>query len=192
MAWLDLVFLGVVLLSILIGVFRGFVREALSLATWILAFVLSLRYGPLLAERLQATIHAQAARTAIGYALVFFGVLIVGALLTYLVGILIRSAGLSPVDRMLGSGFGLLRGALLVVACVMLAGITSLHQENWWQQSRLAPELQPAANSLQTLIPHGWLTYLQPINSKDGNNKDGNGKDGERKPGDITVSNSEH
>ncbi len=181
MAWLDFAFLGIVLLSILIGAFRGFVREALSLATWILAFILTLRYGPLLSLKLESSIHALAARIAIGYALVFFGVLLVGAILTYLIGILVRSTGLSPVDRMLGAGFGVLRGGLLVIALVMVAGITALHEQPWWQQSRLAPQLQPSANQLQTLIPRSWLTYLQPA-----------GKNGERVSGDVTISNSEH
>lgn len=160
MAWLDFAFIGIVLLSVLIGVFRGFVREALSLATWIVAFVLALRYGAALSQQLSA-IHVQAARIAAGYALVFFGALIAGAILTWLVCLLVRGSGLRPIDRMLGSGFGLARGALLVVALVMLAGFSALHDEPWWKASHLAPQLKPAADSLQSLIPQHWLAYLQ-------------------------------
>ncbi len=177
MAWLDFAFLGIVLLSLVIGMLRGFVREVLSLATWILAFVVTLKFAPLAAEHLQDTIHAVAARTAIAYALVFFGVLIAGAFVSHLVGVLIRSSGLRPIDRMLGLGFGLLRGALLIVAVVMIAGFSSLHEESWWRQSQLASQLQPAAKSLQSLIPQTWLAYLQPA---------------ETKPGKVTVSSSEH
>jgi len=177
MAWLDFAFFGIVLLSLVIGMLRGFVREVLSLASWILAIVIALKFAPLAASQLQGVIQAAPARIAIAYALVFFGVLIVGAIVSHLVSVLIRSSGLRPIDRMLGLGFGLLRGVLLIVAVVMIAGFSSLHEESWWQQSRLASQLQPAAKSLQTLIPQTWLAYLQPA---------------EAKPGKVTVSTSEH
>ena len=161
MDWVDYVFIGIVLFSVLVGALRGFIREALSLAAWVLAFVLALRYGPEVADRLKDHVDSPLVRTAAGYILPFFAVLLAGGILIWIVSWLIRGAGLGPVDRMLGSGFGLLRGGLIVVALVMLAGMGALGREPWWKRSILVPQIQPLAKEMQALIPSGWLAYLQ-------------------------------
>ncbi len=162
MNWVDFTFIAIVIISFLFGAFRGLVREGLSLATWILAFVLTLRYGPVAADQLKASIQTETLRFIIGYAACFFGILLAGAVISMLVSWAIRGSGLSGVDRMLGGGFGLLRGLLIVVALVMLSGVTDNRRESWWTQSRLGPELIPAADQLQALIPESWLAYLRP------------------------------
>lgn len=162
MGWVDYLFIAIVLVSVLLGALRGFIREALSLLTWILAFVLALGYGPSLAPRLSGWIEFPEVRTIAADVLVFFGVLLVGAIVIRLVSLLIRGAGLAPADRMLGSGFGLLRGVFIVIAVVMLAGLGTLQQEPWWKQSVLVPQVQPLADGLHALIPARWLAYLQP------------------------------
>ncbi len=161
MTWVDYVFVGIVLISVLMGALRGFIREALSLATWVFAFVAALRYGPECAERFKSAISSIPIRTAVGYAAPFFGVLLVGGLLIWIVSWAVRGAGLAPVDRMLGSGFGLLRGGFIVVALVILAGVTALGREPWWHESVLVPQIQPVATDVQGLIPAKWLTYLR-------------------------------
>jgi membrane protein required for colicin V production len=161
MAWVDYFLIGIVLVSVLVGALRGFIREALSLVAWVLAFVLALRYGPDTAEYLRGGITSPLLRTILGYVLPFFAVLFAGGLLIWIISWVIRGAGLAPVDRMLGSGFGLLRGAFIVVALVMLAGLGALGREPWWKQSMLVPQLQPLANQMQALIPARWLAYLR-------------------------------
>jgi membrane protein required for colicin V production len=162
MGWLDYLFIAIVVLSVLFGALRGFIREALSLLTWILAFVLALGYGPSFADRLKNVIDYVPVRVVVADIIVFFLVLLAGAVLTRLVGLLIRGSGLAPVDRLLGSGFGLLRGAFIVLALVMLAGLGTLGEESWWKQSALVPHLKPLADDLRGLIPPQWLAYLQP------------------------------
>ena len=162
MNWVDYSFIAIVIASFLFGAFRGLVREGLSLATWILAFVLTLRYGPLLADQLKSSIQTETLRFVVGYAACFFGILLTGAIISMLVSWAIRGSGLSGVDRTLGAGFGLLRGLLVVVAIVMVVGITDNRREDWWKESQLAPELVPAADQLQALIPESWLAYLRP------------------------------
>ncbi len=161
MAWVDYVFIGIVLISVLIGLLRGFIREALSLATWIFAFVVTLRYGSECAEAFRSSITSEPLRLIAGYAVPFFLVLLVGGLATWLIARAVRGAGLAPVDRMLGCGFGLLRGSFIVLALVVLAGITSLGRETWWRQSTLVPQIQPFAKVMQSLIPAAWLAYMQ-------------------------------
>lgn len=162
MNWVDYSFAGIVVVSFLFGAFRGLVREGLSLATWILAFVLTLRYGPELADRLKASIEVANLRLIVGYVVCFFGVLLVGAVLTLLISLLIRGSGLSGVDRMLGAGFGLVRGLFVVVAVVMLVGTTGNDDGSGWRHSQLVPKVQPVADQLRALIPESWLSYLRP------------------------------
>lgn len=166
MIWMDYAFIAIVLLSMMVGVFRGLVREAFSLAVWVLAFVLTLRFAPLLAESLKSSIHIPAARTAAAYAMLFFGVLIVGALITWAACLLIRSIGLGGVDRMLGGGFGLARGIFIITALVLLGGSSAAREEAAWKQSILVPQLKPLADGLHHLIPEQWLAYLQPRESQ--------------------------
>jgi membrane protein required for colicin V production len=161
MALVDYVFVGIILISVLVGALRGFIREALSLATWIFAFVGALRYGPECAERLKTAIDSEPIRMIAGYVLPFFLILLAGGLLIWLITRLVRGAGLGPVDRLLGSGFGLLRGGLIVVALVMLAGSSALGRESWWRQSALVPWIQPFAKDVESLIPARWLAYMQ-------------------------------
>ncbi|MDR3418063.1 MAG: CvpA family protein [Nevskia sp.] len=162
MVWVDYVFIGIVLLSVLVGALRGFVREALSLATWVLAVVATLAYGPVAADHLQPIIGSAPIRALVGRALVFLGALLAGGLVIWLVGVILRGSGLAPVDRMVGSGFGLLRGAFIVVALVMLGGGSEASRQGWWQHSVLVPQIQPFASELQGLIPPRWLAYLEP------------------------------
>jgi membrane protein required for colicin V production len=161
MAWVDLVFVGIVLLSVLWGAIRGFIREAFSLATWIAAFALALGYGPQFADAFKDDIASPVLRIAAGYAAPFFGVLLIGGLLTWVIGMAVRGAGLAPVDRMLGSGFGLIRGGLIVLILVIVAGFSALGREPWWKQSIIVPQIQPLAKEVQVLIPSRWLAYLQ-------------------------------
>lgn len=162
MIWVDYTFIAIVVASFLIGAFRGLIRESMSLATWILAFVITLRYGPVVADRLKASVDTESFRLIAGYALCFFGVLLAGALLTLLVSLLIRGSGLGGVDRMLGAGFGLLRGLFVVVAIVMVVGTTEARNDSAWKRSVLVPPLVPAADQLRALIPESWLAYLRP------------------------------
>jgi membrane protein required for colicin V production len=161
MVWVDYVFIAIVVISLLLGAVRGFIREALSLATWIAAFVLALRYGPDCMARLAPLISSPPIRAVAGYCLPFFGVLLVGGLLILAIGWAVRGAGLAPLDRMLGAGFGLLRGGFIVAALVMLAGISAPGRQHWYKESVLVPQIQPFANALQGLIPPHWLTYLR-------------------------------
>jgi membrane protein required for colicin V production len=161
MAWVDYVFVGIVLLSVLWGALRGFIREALSLATWVLAFAAALGYGPELTEQLKPTIASDPLRLIAGYAIPFFGVLLIGGLLIWIISMAVRGAGLAPLDRMLGSAFGLLRGGLIVLALVIVAGFSALGHEPWWRQSEIVPQIQPFAKEVQALIPARWLAYLQ-------------------------------
>src|SRR5690349_18638794 len=120
MIWADWFLLAVLVVSILIGVIRGFTREVLGLVSWIVAIVASLWLGPSAIGWLEPHIATPSLRIAGAYALVFLVALLLGAVITSVVAMLVRKSALSGVDRMVGGGFGLIRGVLIGVLLVLL------------------------------------------------------------------------
>lgn len=139
MNWADWAILSIVGISGLFSIKRGFVREALSLLTWVTAFVIARLFTDALATVLSDYIQTPSFRIASAFGLLFIMTLIVGALVSNLVSLLIQATGLSGTDRILGMGFGLARGALVVVVLVALLGGTPAVQDAWWQESQLIP-----------------------------------------------------
>lgn len=157
MSWVDYCIIAVVALSLLVGLLRGFVREVLGAAAWIAAFAVAWLFGPEAARILAPHISTPSVRLAAGYSLLFFGVLFAGALITHLVSMMVRQGPIAGVDRMLGGGFGLVRGLLAVVVVIMLAGLSTVDHDRWWRDSKLIPPLLPLANALRSHVPQHWL-----------------------------------
>ncbi|MCO6440434.1 MAG: CvpA family protein [Nitrococcus mobilis] len=126
-----------------ISLVRGFVREVLSIVVWIAAFWVSLRFARQLAFYLDDYVHSPTLRLMIAFAGLFIAVLVLGGVVNYLAGILIGKTGLSGTDRVFGMVFGGLRGALIVGLLVLMAGLTSIPRERWWQESVLAMQFRP-------------------------------------------------
>ena len=114
MAFTDWLILGIFTISTLVGIVRGFLREALSLATLIVAIVVARVFGPHLSALLVDFIEIASLRVGFCYIVVFFGILFVGGLINRLLARVIKISGLGGVDRFLGIFFGLARGALTV------------------------------------------------------------------------------
>jgi membrane protein required for colicin V production len=151
--WLDYVIIGVIALSVIISVFRGFVREALSLLVWALAVWIGWTFFRDLAAHLTPWIDLPSLRLAAAMAILIVGVLIIGGLVTYLIGEIVERTGLSGTDRMLGMVFGAARGLLLVAVLVLLAGLTPLPQDPWWGDSLLVGYFEEMAIWLRDLLP---------------------------------------
>jgi membrane protein required for colicin V production len=158
--WPDYAVLGIVAISILVGVLRGFVKEAFSLAVWAAAFLAAFSLSGPVADMLQDSISLPSARTALAFAGVFIAVLLVGGLLTYLVGKLVEKTGLSGTDRLLGGAFGACRGLILVVVLILVAGLTPIPGDPWWSESRSIQSLLPLAEWASTFLPDSILQYL--------------------------------
>lgn len=158
----DWVILGILGLSILVGLWRGLIAELLSLAIWIAAFWVAATFGPAVAAQFEHAISMPMARIALGYGLCFIGVLIVGALVRFVMRRLISSTGLSGIDRLFGMLFGFVRGALLVTLLVFLVGLTTFTREPWWQQSALLPQFQGLAAWLGQNVPASVSDHLHP------------------------------
>lgn len=153
MAWLDIVILVIVLLSAVISLARGFVREAFSLAIWVLAFWVAWSFFRDLEVPLRSLIDSPTARLGIAFGLLMIATLIVGGLINYLVIQLVERTGMSGTDRLVGMVFGTARGVVLVAVLVLLAGLTPLPTEAWWIESSLVGYFEELAYWLRELLP---------------------------------------
>ena len=154
MAIVDYVVVGIIAISALIGLARGFVREVLSLVIWGVAVVVALMFSEQFAAALPKRIEGDSLRFIVAFALTFVGVLIVGGLAQWLLKQLISTTGLTGTDRLFGLLFGGLRGAVVcVVAVIVLRPIAA--EQNWWRASRAVPVLEAfesqVTGAMQTL-----------------------------------------
>ena len=139
MNWVDYAIIGVIILSALISIVRGFVKEALSLISWVLAFFIASRFYIYITSYL-TYFDSDVISIAVAIAILFISTLIVCAIISYIIGQLVQKTGLSGTDRVLGICFGVLRG-ILVVALVLffIDTFTPLSQSQEWKQSQLIP-----------------------------------------------------
>jgi membrane protein required for colicin V production len=137
MTWLDVVIVAVIALSTLLSLFRGVVKEILSLAVWVLAFWLAFHYSSAASRLLEGVIPYESARLGATFLLIFIAVLLAGMLVSTFVSRLVQAGGLGVADRALGAVFGALRGVVVVAVLVMLAALTPLAQDHVWKESQL-------------------------------------------------------
>ena len=167
MIWLDYCIVGLLLISTVFGILRGFARELLGLATWVLAIWLAVMFHGQVATYLTSYIGVPSVRIAAAYALLFLAGLLTGGLITALIVRLLRQSALSSTDRTLGGGFGLIRGVFFVALFILIAGTTPARQEIWWQRSLLLSKFEWLADGLRTIVPPGWIDRLQPDQAVD-------------------------
>ncbi|MDW8479275.1 MAG: CvpA family protein [Xanthomonadales bacterium] len=149
----DALILAVLAVSMIAGLVRGLVVEAVALLAWLAAVFAALRFGPEVAAWFEPGVALPSARLVLGYGAVFLAVLVAGALAAWLLRGLVRSSGLSGTDRVLGLGFGLVRGIAVAAALVLLAGLTPLTRDPWWRESRLLPPLERLALWMAGFLP---------------------------------------
>lgn len=141
MILLDWTILGILLISALISIRRGFTKEAMSLASWVAALVVARLFSDNLASLLTGWLANEAHRYTAAFIILFLATLIVGSLVNHLLGEFVRMTGLTGTDRALGVVFGLLRGIIIVVAVLALGKLFALDQ--FWQDSVLIPYFEP-------------------------------------------------
>lgn len=147
MQWIDWAILIVIGLSAGMSLLRGFVREALSLTGWILAFFIAKGFYQEFSSLLESYIETPSLRYAVSWAALFLLTLTISGLINYILGQLIEKAGLSGMDRIMGMAFGALRGVLLAaVAVILLREFTAVDQDKWWKNSQLIPHVETLGN----------------------------------------------
>ena len=140
--WADWAIVIVVGISAFISLVRGFVREALSLLVWLAAFIVAFLFSEKLAPQLAGLVELPSLRYVAAFAILFVLTLIVGSLLAYVAGQLVKMTGLSAVDRLLGMMFGISRGVLIaLLVLIFVPKAIPVQQDGWWQQSKLIPRV---------------------------------------------------
>src|SRR5512135_2302915 len=153
MTWLDYALVGVFAVSLVLGMWRGLVREVVAILGWVIAFLAAnLLAGPLGPAMPQAIPSAEL-RVAAAFVAVFALSLIVTSLVGLLLSNVVRAAGLGGLDRLLGAGFGVLRALLIALAAALLAGLTSAPRQAWWRDSASGPLLALAAAAVKPYLP---------------------------------------
>lgn len=153
MALLDWVFAGLLVLSLLVGAWRGLVYEVLSLLSWVAAFVLARWLAPTAAAWLPLGGASEVLRYGAGFVLVFVGVVFAGSLLTWLVSKLFQAVGLRPADRALGALFGLMRGLVVLMALGVMVSLSPLKSHVVWQEATSAPWIMAAVKGVKPVLP---------------------------------------
>ncbi len=161
MTWLDYAIAGVFAASLVVGAWRGLVREVLSILGWVIAFLAaSLLAGPL-GPAMPEAIPNPELRVAAAYVVVFAGAVVATALVALLLSKIVNAAGLGGVDRLLGTLFGAARGLLIVVVAALLAGLTSAPRQPYWRDSVGGPLLVQVAQVLKPLLPQTFAERLR-------------------------------
>ena len=153
LSWVDLALAFVLLLSVIIGLWRGLVYELLSLVGWVVAFVVSQAYGAAVSVWLPLGAAGSLTRLAFAYGVTFIATLIVWTLLAKLVRLMISATPLSVLDRVLGCVFGFGRGVVILLVVALVVSHTPLSREPAWEASYGARWLGMALQALQPMWP---------------------------------------
>lgn len=162
MLWIDYALLAVIGISMLVSLFRGFVREAISLLGLIVAVWVAITFMDEAAVYLEPYIEAPSLARGTAFVGLFLAVLVTTAVVNALAGLIVDKSGLSGTDRVLGMVFGAARGALVVAVLVLLAGTTSMPQDAWWRESALIKHFEVLALEIRRLLPSDTGFNLDP------------------------------
>ena len=157
----DWILLGALLISMLVGLWRGLVYEVLSLAGWVAAFILAQWLASDVVDLLPFLKGAAAqVQYAVSFVVVFVVALFAAGLLSWLIKKLVETVGLRPVDRALGGFFGIARGVVLLLALTVVLQLTGLANEAWWQNAQGPAWLDVTLKGLKPLLPQAFVNYL--------------------------------
>lgn len=157
----DLIVLGVIFISVVISLMRGFVKEALSLTGWLASLWVAMSFSSGMAELFGSFINDPTLRLLAAFISLLILSLIAGAIINFFATQFVQRVGLTGIDRTIGSVFGFLRGILLVTIIVMLLGLTTLPKESWWNESIFLFRFEVIATWLTDLLPSEIARYFK-------------------------------
>jgi membrane protein required for colicin V production len=159
MTIVDFLFLIIIVISVIISLWRGFVREVFSLGGWIISFWVATRFSGPLANFLEGMIDAYSFRVILSYVILFVISMLLAAAANNLLSQLVERANLSGTDRAIGAIFGVFRGFVILIMLVTIGGITPFPKDDWWQESYMMPSVQSSAVWVQeTFLPRGYAS----------------------------------
>jgi len=158
---IDILIAAAILVSVVVGIFRGFVKEAISIAALLVAIWAALYFGPEAGDISENWFKSEELQMWFGRVLVFLVILSLGGLLGWGISKLVRLSVLSGMDRLLGGVFGVARGILLVAVAIIGAQFAGFDNDNWWLQSKLIPHFEVVADWIKIMAPEG-LDLITP------------------------------
>lgn len=153
MSILDYIVVGLVGLSAVLGFWRGLLSEILALVAWVLAFFAARSFSADVQPIVARWVTEPVLQGVAAFLAIFVVVLIMVALVRWLLGELIRAAGLGVADRFLGACFGILRGGVIVFAVALLVGIGGFAREAWWREAQVSAPLETAVMASRPWLP---------------------------------------
>ena len=153
---IDILIAVVLTISVVIGVVRGFVKEAISITALLLAIWAALTFGPGVGEISDSWISSKELQTWFGRILVFTLILALGGLLGWGISKLVRLSVLSGIDRLVGGFFGAARGVLYVALLILAGEYAGFSNDGWWQKSKLIPHFEVIAEWIMVMAPQGY------------------------------------
>lgn len=165
MSIVDIAIIVVIAISFLIGLFRGFIREILSLFSWLGAIWVAYQYVSQGAQYLEAYIAQPPLRIVVAFAGIFIIALISFSIISYLLYRLLSIAGVSGVDRSLGSLFGLIRGFVIVTLLILAANFMDFSSQPWWKDSLLVDYFKPLTDFVISLLPDNIVAFVKPAST---------------------------
>ena len=160
MATADIIVLAIILVSCVLGIFRGLVKEALSLIFWIGGAIAASLFSTRVGAMLSGAISSVWLQKVVAFALIFIVVVFVGGLLSNLISMLLSKAGLGTANRALGGVFGVVRGFVIIIVIVMLTSRFSITQD-FYKQSVSLPYVTIVADKVQE-----WFGMTPPENER--------------------------
>ena len=160
LGWVDIALLAVFCLSVLVGLWRGFVFEIVSLMGWLVAFIIANAAGPLLADYIPVGDPGSSTRLWIAYVAVFVVLLLTCTLLARMLRAVIAATPLSLVDHLLGGVFGVVRGALVLVVVGLLVMLSPYATSPQWKNSHGSLWLGLALEGLKPVLPQSLNVHI--------------------------------
>lgn len=151
--WIDIAIIVVIGLSVLTGLFRGFVKELVALCVWVAAIWLAFNYAHQLDPWLESYISNPSARSASAFIIILFASLLAGGIINALLSFILKRSGLSGTDRTLGMVFGFVRGAFIVALLMIAVKMTSIPYQQYAQQSLLYAQFNPLVDLIDAHLP---------------------------------------
>lgn len=164
--WIDYVIIGVISLSIVTGLFRGFVKELIALCVWVLALWLAFSYAQIASVWFASYIQDKTARMVVAFVAILLATLITGGLVNAVLSFILHRSGLSGTDRLLGMGFGIVRGVFIVALVMLVIKMTAISDKEYRKQSYLYTKFDPLVNWLYGFTPE-FIKKMKVLDKND-------------------------
>ena len=153
MALLDIAIIGLILISVLVGFIRGFTKELMSIASWVISIYLAFNFYEPAAKYFSQFVNQEILSNIIGGGAIFVVSLFIFSLIGYLISKAVSASGIKGTDRVLGAVLGVVRGVLIIGFLIVISSIFNVQNREVWQQSQLIDHFEPVATIINSVLP---------------------------------------